>query len=97
MTINTLEQAEAAFTKAVIAPAKHDFVLLTEKTLTKDFGWVFFYTTRAYIETHDPSMLVPGVGPVAVTHNGDVVTLSTSVPPTASIATFETAWKNAHP
>lgn len=97
MTIETLEQAEIAFAKAVIEPSKHDFVLLSEKTLVKDFGWVFFYTTRAYSKTRDPSKLVPGVGPVVVTHNGDVVELSTSVPPAASIAAYETAWKNAHP
>lgn len=96
MTVETLEQAEAMFTKSVIAPSKHDFVLLPEKTQERGFGWVFFYTTRGYLETHNPATLVPGIGPVAVTRNGDVVELSTSVPPPASIAAFEKAWEDAH-
>lgn len=96
MTVKTLEQAEALFDKAVVAPSKHDFVLLPEKTQERGFGWVFFYTTRGYLDTRNPATLVPGIGPVVVTRNGDVVELSTSLPPAASIATFEKSWEDAH-
>src|SRR5665213_3579560 len=41
-----------------------EYVILEDKTLERDFGWVFFYSPRQYLETRNPSYLVPGAGPL---------------------------------
>lgn len=95
MNIGTAADAETLVASKILAGSKHDFVILTTRTEERDFGWVVFYTTRKFVETGNPSHLVPGVGPVAVTRAGEVVPLATSMPPAAAIAVFETAWRQA--
>ncbi len=41
----------------------HQYVLLKDKTQVKPFGWVFFAAPKKYLETNNPSYLVPGLGP----------------------------------
>jgi len=71
-----------------------EFVILDDKVVEKDFGWVFLYTTRAYLETQDPRTLVPGAGPLVVERQGGGTRfLSTSVPPAKAIEEFEKTWR----
>lgn len=95
MNIGTAADAEALVSSKVLSGSRHDFVILTSKTEERDFGWVVFYTPRKFVETGNPSHLVPGVGPVVVTRTGEVVPLATSMPPAAAISVFETAWRQA--
>jgi hypothetical protein len=39
-------------------------VILDDATLDKPYGWVFFYQSRAYIETGDESQVLLGNAPV---------------------------------
>jgi hypothetical protein len=96
MDVSNKDQAEALVTEQVLARSEHDFTILHDLTEVRDFGWVVFYTTRRFLETHDPSPLVPGTGPVAVTRDGNVVPLTTSVPPQQSIARFEAEWRKTN-
>ena len=78
--------------RAAIAPLKKgtEFVLLEEETAEHDWGWVFRYGTREFVETRDPRALIPGVGPFVVEKaDGAVTFLSTSVPPARAIAEYE--------
>lgn len=95
MEIFSAADAEALVFNKMLAGSRHDFVIMTERTQERDFGWVVFYTTRQFAESGNPSHLVPGVGPVAVTRPGEVVPLATSLSPAAAIAVFETEWRKA--
>jgi len=72
----------------------HKLVIQEGKTLKRSFGWVFFPTTRKYVETGDPAFLVPGAGPIIIEReSGRVVPLTTSVSPAKAIDEFEKMWK----
>ncbi len=43
-----------------------DFVIIDSNTITKPYGWVFFYTTRQYHETRDFRYLIPGLPPIII-------------------------------
>lgn len=93
MTIVTTVDAEALVATKFLAGSRHDFIVLTTKTQEHEFGWVVFYTTRQFSESGNPSHLVPGVGPVVVTRDGEVLPLATSLPPATAISVFEAEWR----
>ena len=67
-----------------------EFVVLQHETLEKDYGWIFRYTTRRYLETKDPGTLVPGTGPLVIEKDsGATAFLSTSVCPEKAIEEYE--------
>lgn len=73
-----------------------EFVILEDRTLEKDFGWVFLYSPKAFIETKDPRTLVPGAGPLVVLKaDGSTQYLSTSVHPDRAVKEFERRWREA--
>jgi len=73
---------------------QHDFVILDDQTVEREFGWVFFYTTRRYVETRDPQYLVPGNAPLVVHQaDGSITHLATSIPPTRAIEIYEQRWR----
>ncbi|MES2670561.1 MAG: YrhB domain-containing protein [Pseudomonadota bacterium] len=56
-----------------------EVVVLTSDTLEKSFGWVFFYQSRVYIQSEDPSDALVGNAPVIVNRfTGDVVATGTA-------------------
>lgn len=93
----TKEQAKEIAVKTIdqLKPGT-EFVILDEKTMEKDFGWVFFYAPKKYVETGNPKYLVPGNSPIVV-HRSDGSThfLSTSVPPSRAIEVYEQRWREA--
>jgi hypothetical protein len=67
-----------------------EFVVLEDATVEKDYGWIFRFTTRRYLETKDPGALVPGTGPLVVERDGGApVFLASSVCPEKAIAEYE--------
>jgi hypothetical protein len=67
-----------------------EFVILEDETLEKDYGWVFRFTTRRYLDTSDPNALVPGSGPLVVEKEGGATAfLATSVCPERAIEEYE--------
>ena len=65
-------------------------VILDEETLEKDYGWIFFYTSRRYLETNLISHMLAGNGPVIVEkENGALTQLSTALPLEESIRDYE--------
>jgi hypothetical protein len=72
----------------------HDYVVMEDKTVERPFGWVFFYTTRQYLETGDRQYLVPGTAPLVVHRaDGSIEHLATSVPPARAIEIYEQRWR----
>jgi hypothetical protein len=71
----------------------HDFVILEDRTVERPFGWVFFYTTRRYVQTGDRQYIVPGTAPLVVHRaDGSIEHLATSVPPARAIEIYEKRW-----
>jgi len=75
---------------------EHDFVIRPDATEERDFGWVFFYAPRRYLETGDKKYLTPGNGPLLVLADGTVEYLTTSMAPAAAIDAYEASWIEAN-
>ena len=94
---NVVDKQQA---EVIAAQAMHEskpetvFVVLSGQTLVRDFGWVVFFTTRKYRETHDPGDLVPGPGPtVVLRRSGTATSLPPCVPPLVAVERFEAQWR----
>jgi len=66
-----------------------DFVLLEEKTLKKNYGWIFFFNTKRFIETGDRMLALAGNGPLIVLHSGELISLGAAIPSLDAILKFE--------
>jgi len=49
-----------------MAPAGDKWIVLDEKTIEKDFGWIFFYNSERFTITRNPIHRLAGNGPVFV-------------------------------
>jgi hypothetical protein len=64
--------------------------LANSETLDKSFGWVFFYNSKAYLETGDFGSMLGGNAPFIVNKsNGEVVITGTAKPVEDYIADYE--------
>jgi hypothetical protein len=72
-----------------------EWVILEDKILEKDFGWVFYYTTKKHAETGDIKYAIPGNAPVIVNRDGYASFTSTSVDTSRIINEYEKAWKDS--
>jgi hypothetical protein len=64
-------------------------VILDQCTREEDFGWVFFFQSRKYMETQVLSWALAGNGPIIVMReDGEVHRLGSADPPKQSIAEF---------
>ncbi len=67
-----------------------ELVVLTSATLETSFGWVFFYQSRAYVESHDPMEALVGNAPLIVNRfTGDVVVTGTAEPIDSYISRYD--------
>ena len=67
-----------------------ELVVLTSATLETSFGWVFFYQSRAYVESHDPMEALVGNAPLIVNRiTGDVIVTGTAEPIDSYISRYE--------
>jgi hypothetical protein len=67
-------------------------VIGDDYTQEKSYGWVFFYQSKRYIETGDPSTMLAGNGPVVVLRDdGSVHLLGSALPPDETLRQFEVA------
>lgn len=59
------------------------------KTLVKKYGTVYFLTTEAYLKSKNIKDAIPGLGPVLVEKNGNIVEFPSSVPFDVSLQEYE--------
>ena len=86
---------EIAVKKVADLPRSNECIIVEEDTIEKPFGWVFFYTTKKFVETKDKKFIRPGNGPIVVERsNGKVTHLPSSIPPKRAIEEFERRWKS---
>ena len=61
--------------------ASEELEIADADTIEKDFGWVFFYNTKSYLETGRFSHRLTGNGPLIVDRTtGEVSAFGTGVP-----------------
>ncbi len=91
-----LEQARQLAEQRLASDTKHDFVI--SETSEHEFGWVFIYVPRKFVETGNTKYLVPGANPLVVNRDGKVETLSNSMTDTdIAIANYLKKWRQLHP
>ena len=97
VSVDTKEDALKIAQQAIVdLDSPHEFVIQEEKTIQRSFGWIFFPTTRKYLETGNPAFLVPGVGPLVIERDsGRAIFLTTSVSPDKAIAEYERRWRES--
>lgn len=72
----------------------HNLVILEDKIVEKDFGWVFLSETESFLRTGDPNKAVPGFGPLVVSRDdGAMEFIGTSGPPELGIEMYEEKWR----
>jgi hypothetical protein len=92
------KQEANAIAERIIRAAKPsaDYVVMYDETIERDFGWVYSYFPRKFLETKDYNYLVPGAGPLLVLReNGSTLFLPTSVSTDAAIEAFEEKWQQS--
>jgi hypothetical protein len=79
----SFDQAKALVEKpvgALGAASSDEFVITHNKTIDASEGWIFFYNSKTFVETGDPSSALLGNGPIFVDRNGGVKVLPSAVP-----------------
>jgi hypothetical protein len=72
MTMNKAKSVALEHVARSIERAPRELVIVDELTQCRRIGWIFFYESRAYLETGDVARAIGGTGPVVVTHEGNV-------------------------
>lgn len=93
----TQQDARALAIKAVIEAAGPEQVrmraetlaLVDARTITTEYGWIFFWNSKTFVETNDIRRSIPGTGPVVVTKKGIVEFLATNKSPIEAINEYE--------
>jgi Immunity protein 35 len=85
-------EVAADIAQGAITRLKHGahLALLPERIIEKEWGWVFHFNTRQFVETRDPQALLPGCGPLVVERvDGAYTFLSTSMAPDVALEMYE--------
>jgi hypothetical protein len=86
----TAEKMVADYVNASYHVDGDELIVVDEATIEKDYGWVFFYTSRRFIETGDICYVVAGNGPILVDRqNGTLIQLGTALPVEEYIEQYE--------
>ena len=72
-----------------------DLIIQEEKTIEKDFGWVFYCTSKKYLETKDEKYLIPGNAPIIVNRDGYSFYLNNVPNNLPDIEKYEERWNNS--
>jgi hypothetical protein len=65
-------------------------VIIDAETQEREFGWVFFYDSKEYVETGDFIHAIPGNAPVVVLRDGAIRTTGTARPLSEYLNEIET-------
>ena len=75
------EAVASAYLQQASSSTGLELVILDNETLERDFGWVFFYDSKAHIESRSPRDVLAGNAPIIVDRNdGSVHVTGTAEP-----------------
>ncbi|UTZ30739.1 hypothetical protein HB762_04670 [Vibrio campbellii] len=82
MTAITYDEAhQIALGYLVQQNCEFELVLVDDKTMTLEFGWAFFYTTKIYQETQNFRYMLGGNAPIIIDNvNGAITVTGTAGP-----------------
>jgi hypothetical protein len=70
-----------------------ELAIIDDHTIERDFGWVFFYVDKRFIQTGNPRYMLFGNAPIIVNRNdGSLHTTGTAKPIEEYIQEFEKTW-----
>ncbi|MGA1983506.1 MAG: YrhB domain-containing protein [Acidobacteriaceae bacterium] len=72
-----------------------ELVIVDQSTRAEDFGWVFFYQSKSYVDTGDWHEMLVGNAPLIVDFGGQVHETGTGLPIEDYIEGFRAALKPA--
>ena len=72
-----------------------ELVVLEEKTLEKEYGWIFFYNSRRFLKTGDVNDMLAGNAPIVVNkRTGKLTWLGTAEPVENYVRRYEESFKS---
>jgi len=90
----TKDQASELVKKELLQKESNDsgvLVIVDDSTIEREWGWVFFYNNKKYLETGDFSYALAGNAPMIVNkRTGELVTTGTARPIDKYIEDYET-------
>jgi hypothetical protein len=89
MTMNKAKSLALECVARLTGRTREELLLIDELTQCRRCGWIFFYESRAYLETGDVSHAIGRTGPVVVTHQGQVHQLTGERPAEDVLRDFE--------
>jgi Immunity protein 35 len=71
-------------------PPEDEIVVVDEYTIEKPWGWVFFHTSKKWLETHDIRYAIAGNSPLIVERaSGKIIDTGTAMPIERYIENYE--------
>ncbi len=89
MTMNKAKSLALECVARLTGRARDELLIIDELTQCRRCGWIFFYESRAYLETGDVSRALGPTGPVVVTHQGEPYPLAGERPAEDVLRDFE--------
>jgi hypothetical protein len=89
MTMNKAKSLALDCVARLTGRARDELLIIDELTQCRRCGWIFFYESRAYLETGDVSHGIGTKGPVVVTHQGETHPLAGERPAEDALRDFE--------
>ena len=75
MALETIEKIIAGYE----APEEDEYIVIEKETIEKEWGWVFFYTSKKWYETNNIEFAVVGNAPFIVLRDtGEVLETGTA-------------------
>jgi hypothetical protein len=71
-------------------PPEDEIIIVDNATIEKSWGWVFFYTSKKWLETHETKYALAGNSPLIVERDsGKIVSTGTAKSTESYIANYE--------
>jgi len=71
-------------------PSEDEIIIVDESTIERPWGWVFFHTSKMWLETHDVRYAIAGNAPIIVEReSGNLLDTGTAMPIEYYIANYE--------
>jgi hypothetical protein len=97
MDRDTARQAVLKHLKAKYPIADDDLVILDDRTRATDYGWVFFFNSRRFIETRNVLYALGGNGPVVFERDtAAIIELPSHSPPDEALRQYEATRASSH-
>lgn len=96
MTMNKAKSLALDCVARLTGRARDELVIIDELTQCRRCGWIFFYESRAYLETGDVPSAIGKTGPVVVTHQGEPHALGGERPVDDMLRDFEQGQSRRH-